>query len=567
MSRGLKDEYREVRFLSGARFWGFMGGSGACGGGGRRVGSAALAMSKKDVYLYDTTLRDGTQGEGFQLSGLDKLRIAQRLDEFGADYIEGGWPGSNPKDVEFFQEAQKLNLKHAKIAAFGSTRRADLKVEDDPQVKMLLDAGTPVITIFGKSWKLHVTEVIRTTPEENFKMIRDTVAYLKAAGREVIYDAEHFFDGYKDDAEHAILTLKAAAEGGAESLILCDTNGGTLPAEIKEICLAVKAAIPETPFGIHTHNDCELGVANAIAAVEVGAMQVQGTINGYGERTGNCNMTSLIPILQLKMGIKVVDDLTKMRELSFFVDDVANNPHFPRAAFIGRTAFAHKGGMHVNAVQKVAHSYEHIRPEEVGNEQFILVSELSGQSNILMKAEEIGLPLAKGSDEAKAVLSKVKAMEKEGYSFEAASGSLELLIRRETETKYEKAWKLNEYHCSFRQYRDGHSPVCEATVKLEVDGQSEYTAAEGSGVVNALDKALRKALVPFFPEIEGVTLIDYKVRIVDGHAATAAKTRVLVVHTDGEHNWSTVGVSDSIIEASWIALTDGIDLFMQRRKG
>jgi 2-isopropylmalate synthase len=524
-------------------------------------------MSKaKKVYLYDTTLRDGTQGEGFQLSGLDKLRIARRLDEFGVDYIEGGWPGSNPKDVEFFKEAAKSEWKHAKIAAFGSTRRHDLKVEDDPQVKLLIDARTPVVTIFGKSWKLHVTEVLKTTPEENFEMIRDTVRFLKDAGREVVYDAEHFFDGYKDDPEHALRTLEAAAEGGADSLILCDTNGGCLSREVAEICLAVKERIPSVPFGIHTHDDCDLGVANAIAAVEVGAVQVQGTMNGYGERTGNCNMTSVIPLLQLKMGITVVEDLAMLRELSYFVDDVANNPHYSRAPFVGRTAFSHKGGMHVNAVQKVAHSYEHIRPEEVGNEQFILVSELSGQSNILMKAEELGLPLAKGSAEAKAVLQRVKDLENEGYSYEAAGGSLELLIRREL-GGYQKPWKLNEYHCSFRQYRDGHPAVCEATVKLEVDGTPEYTVAEGHGVVNALDKALRRALRPFYPETDAVSLIDYKVRIVDGSDATASKTRVLIVHTDGERNWGTVGVSDSIIEASWIALTDGIDLFLQRRGG
>ena len=525
-----------------------------------------MSSAPKQVSLYDTTLRDGTQGEGFQLSGLDKLRIAQRLDEFGVDYIEGGWPGSNPKDVEFFEEAAKREWNHAKIAAFGSTRRHDLTVENDPQVKLLIDAQTPVITIFGKSWKLHVTEVLKTTPEENFAMIRDTVQYLKEAGREVIYDAEHWFDGYKDDAEHALQTLEAAAEGGADCLVLCDTNGGTMFDEVQDICRAVAERVPGVPFGIHTHDDSAIGVANAIAAVDVGAVQVQGTINGYGERTGNCNLTSVIPILQLKRGIKVVDDLTKLKELSYFVDDVSNNLHFHRAPFVGRTAFSHKGGMHVNAVQKVAHSYEHIRPQEVGNEQIILVSELSGQSNILMKAAELGLPLEKGSAEAKAVLTKVKELEKEGYSYEAAGGSLELLIRRET-GHYEKPWKLNEYHCSFRQYRDGHSPVCEATVKLEVGGDAEYTAAEGHGVVNALDKALRKALMPFYPEIDEVGLIDYKVRIVDGHAATAAKTRVQIVHRDSGHSWGTVGVSDSIIEASWIALTDGIDLFLQRRRG
>ncbi|MED5417306.1 MAG: alpha-isopropylmalate synthase regulatory domain-containing protein, partial [Verrucomicrobiota bacterium] len=335
--------------------------------------------------------------------------------------------------------------------------------------------------------------------------------------------------------------------------------------EVEAICTVVKDRVPGVPFGIHTHDDSGVGIANAISAVGVGAVQVQGTINGYGERTGNCNMTSLIPILQLKRGIEVVEDLTKLKELSCFVDEVSNNSPYHRAPFVGRTAFSHKGGMHVNAVQKVAHSYEHIRPEEVGNAQIILVSELSGQSNILMKAQEIGLPLEKGSAEAKAVLVKVKEQEKEGYSYEAAGGSLELLIRREI-GKHEKRWALREYHCSFRQYRDGHKPVCEAAVKMEVGGVSEHTAAEGHGVVNALDKALRQALMPHFPAIEGVSLIDYKVRIVDGHAATAAKTRVQIVHTDGERSWGTVGVSDSIIEASWIALTEGIDLFLQREQ-
>lgn len=522
-------------------------------------------MSAKSVFLYDTTLRDGTQGEGFQLSGLDKIRIAQRLDAFGVDYIEGGWPGSNPKDVEFFQEAKKLQLKHAKLAAFGSTRRANTPVEEDPQVALLLAAETPVVTIFGKSWEMQVTEVLRTTVEENRAMIRDTVAYLVKHGREVVYDAEHFFDGYKDSPEHALAAIEAAAQGGASCLVLCDTNGGTLPSEVEEICAAVKARIPNTPFGIHTHNDCELAVANAIAAVKAGGSQVQGTINGYGERTGNCNLTSVIPILQLKMGIEVVPLLDKLLDLSYFVDDVSNNPHFARAPFVGRTAFAHKGGMHVNAVQKLARSYEHIVPESVGNERNILVSELSGQSNILLKAERLGIALGKGSPEAASILKRVKELEHEGYSFEAAGGSLEILIRREL-GQYAKPFDLTEYHTSFRQYRDGHPPVCEATVKLAVDGTPELTVAEGHGVVNALDLALRKALLPFYPEIAEVSLVDYKVRILDGHDATAAKTRVLIVSTDGQRNWGTVGVSDNIIEASWLALVDGIDLFLQRRK-
>jgi 2-isopropylmalate synthase len=522
-------------------------------------------MSDKPVFLYDTTLRDGTQGEGFQLSGLDKLRIAQRLDDFGFDYIEGGWPGSNPKDVEFFNEAKKLKLKHAKLAAFGSTRRADVAVEDDAQVRLLLEAETPVVTIFGKSWEMQVTEVLRTTVEENRAMIRDTVAHLVKHGREVVYDAEHFFDGYKDSPEHALATLEAAAEGGASCLVLCDTNGGTLPSEVMEICEAVKSRIPGTPFGIHTHNDCELAVANAIAAVKAGANQIQGTINGYGERTGNCNLTSVVPILQLKMGIHVVPQLERLRELSYFVDDVSNNPHFERAPFIGRTAFAHKGGMHVNAVKKLARSYEHIEPASVGNEQNILVSELSGQDNILSKAEQLGLPLIKGSDEAKTILKQVKDLENDGYSFEAAGGTLELLIRREL-GDHRPSFVLSEYQTSFRQYSDGHPPVCEATVKLSVEGTEVLAIAAGRGVVNSLDLALRKALIPFYPEIAGVSLIDYKVRIIDGHDATASKTRVLIVSSDGGSTWGTVGVSNNIIEASWLALVDGIDLFLQRRK-
>jgi 2-isopropylmalate synthase len=520
---------------------------------------------EKRVRIYDTTLRDGTQGEGFSLSGLDKIRIAKRLDEFGVDYIEGGWPGSNPKDIEFFKAASREYWGHARIAAFGSTRRAGVAVEEDPQVALLLEADTPVVTIFGKSWELQVTEVLRTTADENQAMIRDTCRFLKEAGREVVYDAEHFFDGYKDGAEHALGTLRAAVEGGADSLVLCDTNGGCLPSEVTGICEVVRREFPEVELGIHTHNDCELGVANAIAAVQAGATHVQGTINGYGERTGNCNLTSVIPILELKMGREAVADVTGMRDLSFFVDDVSNNPHFARAPFVGRTAFAHKGGMHVNAVQKLARTYEHIRPEEVGNERQILVSELSGQSNILMKAAHLGIQLEKGGEQTREILTKVKDMEQVGYSFEAAGGSLELLIRR-TLGEYERSWVLHEYHCSFRHYKDGHAPVCEATVKLEVAGQIHHTVSAGHGVVNALDGALRKALGPSFPALEKMQLIDYKVRIIDGEEATAAKTRVLIVNSDGHSTWGTVGVSDSIIEASWIALTDGLDLFLKKRK-
>ena len=521
-------------------------------------------MSNKSVMIYDTTLRDGTQGEGFQLSCLDKLRIARELDNFGLDFIEGGWPGSNPKDIEFFQEARKLKLRHARLAAFGSTRRAGIAVGDDPQVALLLAAETPVVTIFGKSWELHVNEVLRTTPEENRAMIRETVAYLASHGREVIYDAEHFFDGYKDSPEHALGTLEAAAAGGASCLVLCDTNGGSLPSEILQTCLAVKARLPGVPFGIHTHNDCELAVANAIAAIRAGACQVQGTVNGYGERTGNCNLTSVIPLLQLKMDLPVVPQLEKLRDLSYFVDDVSNNPHFARAPFIGRTAFAHKGGMHVNAVRKLARSYEHIEPACVGNCQTILVSELSGQSNILLKATELGVPLASDSPEAAEVLLQVKNLENQGYSFESAAGSLELLLRRAL-GRYTKPFELLEYHTSFRKYRDGHQPVCEATVKLAVNGQTALTIAEGNGVVNALDLALRKALLPFYPQLDSISLVDYKVRIIDGHDATAAKTRVLVVTSGSHTEWGTIGVSENIIEASWLALVDGVEWFLQER--
>ncbi len=521
-------------------------------------------MHGRSVQIYDTTLRDGTQGEGFQLSGFDKLRIARHLDEFGIDYIEGGWPGSNPKDVEFFREAKKLDLRHSRLAAFGSTRRANTAVQNDPQVRLLLEAETPVVTIFGKSWEMQVTDVLRTTVEENRAMIRDTVAHLVEHDREVIYDAEHFFDGFKDSVDHALGTLAAAVEGGAACLVLCDTNGGTLPAEVAEITRTVRERFPKTAVGIHTHNDCELGVANAVTAVEAGATHIQGTINGYGERTGNCNLTSVIPILQLKMDIPVVPELRKLRDLSCFVDDVSNNPRFTRAPFVGRTAFAHKGGMHVNAVRKLARSYEHIEPASVGNEQQILVSELSGRDNILAKAEALGLPINKNAPEAAAVLRRVKELENLGYSFEAASGSLELLIRREL-GRHRAMFELIEYHTGFRHYRDGHAPVCQATVKIAVAGNVELTVAEGEGVVNALDLALRKALLPFYPEIQAVSLRDYKVRILDGHEATAAKTRVLIVNTDGESTWGTVGVSENIIEASWLALVDGIDRYLQRR--
>ena len=521
----------------------------------------------RSVAIYDTTLRDGTQGEGVSFSSLDKLRIAEKLDEFGVDYIEGGWPGSNPKDVSFFEEASKRKWKHAKIAAFGSTRRADRKVEEDPQIQTLLDAQTPVVTFFGKTWLLHVTEVLRTTGDENLAMIRDTARYLKDNGKEVVYDAEHFFDGYKDDAQYALATLKAAKEGGADIVVLCDTNGGTMPDEVAKLTEHVMAEL-DMPVGIHTHDDTGVGVANALASISAGACHIQGTVNGYGERTGNCNLTTAIPNLKLKMGFDCRPDVAKLTYLCHFVDDLANCAHNERAPYVGRTAFSHKGGMHVNAVQKLARTYEHIEPESVGNSQFILVSELSGQSNVLLKAQELGFQLEKGSEEALGILADLKNLEKEGYEFEAADASFELLVRKAL-NHYRQLFALKEYHCTTRVRREGDErfETCEATVKLEVDGKREYTVAEGDGPVNALDGALRKALAPSYPELEEVSLQDYKVRIIDSRTGTAAKTRVLIDSSDGKNTWGTVGVSYNIIDASWRALADSFEYYILRARG
>jgi len=517
-----------------------------------------------DVKLYDTTLRDGTQGEGVNFSSLDKIRIAQQLDSFGMHYIEGGWPGSNPKDVSFFERAADLEWKNARVAAFGSTRRKGIAVEDDGQVRTLLEAKTPVITFFGKSWRLHVTEILGTTEEENQAMIRDTTRYLKEHGREVIYDAEHFFDGYKDAPEHALATLAAAKEGGADWLVLCDTNGGTMPHEVAEITEVVMKTFG-IPVGIHTHDDTGVAVANALASILAGATQVQGTVNGYGERVGNCNLTTVIPNLQLKMERPVVEDISQLTHLAHFVDDLANCSHNIRAPYVGATAFAHKGGMHVNAVQKVAHSFEHVTPATVGNRQRILVSELSGQSNVLMKAEELGLPVEKGSSEALAILQNLKELEEQGYEFEAAEASFELLIRKHLKT-YTPLFELKEYHCTFRRDGERDYQTCSATVKLVVNGVEEYRVAEGDGPVNALDAALRKALRPAYPYIDEMELEDYKVRIVDSHMGTAAKTRVLILSSDHQSNWGTVGVSYNIIEASWRALVDSVEYFLARKR-
>ncbi|MDB6119255.1 MAG: 2-isopropylmalate synthase, partial [Verrucomicrobiaceae bacterium] len=512
------------------------------------------------------TLRDGTQGTGISFSTLDKIRVAERLDQFGVHYIEGGWPGSNPKDAAFFQEAAKRTWKTAKITAFGMTRRGKMKVEEDPQVQMLLDAQTPVVTIVGKTWPLHVTEVFQVSLEENLAMIADTVAYLKSHGREVLYDAEHFFDSFREDPDYSLKTVKAANDAGADLVVLCETNGGALPEWVEEVTRKVIAYLGK-PVGIHTHNDGGVGVANALAAVRAGANQVQGTINGYGERVGNCNLITVMPNLQIKMGIDLGIDLTKLRDLAHFVDELANVQHDIRAPYVGVAAFTHKGGLHVHAVQKLARTYEHVDPSLVGNERIISISDMSGQSNVLVRAEALGFKFAKGAPEVQAILAEVKRMESEGYEFEAAEASFEMLIRKHLK-QYTQSFELIEYHSAHRR-RGGPQgfETCEATIKLRVDGELAYTVDEGDGPVNALDNALRKALTPHFPSIAGMSLADYKVRIIDSGTGTAAKTRVLVVSTDGVKTWGTVGVSTNIIDASWEALVDSIDYFLLQNTG
>ena len=519
---------------------------------------------KPDVELYDTTLRDGSQGEGVNFSVADKLRIADKLDQFGVHYIEGGWPGSNPKDIEFFAQAKKRKFKHAKLAAFGSTRKKGVPVEQDDQVRLLIEAETPVVTIYGKTSMLHVKEVLRCTPNENLGMIGDTVRYLKDHGKFVIYDAEHCFDGYKLDREYAIATWQAAEKAGADFVVLCDTNGGCLPEEIATI---TKVAIGKLNcrVGIHTHDDIGLGVANALAAIEVGANHVQGTINGYGERTGNCNLTSVIPCLALKMEKTCVPakSLSKLKELSLFVDEIANLRHNPRLPWVGSAAFAHKGGAHVNAIQKLASSYEHIDPTLVGNARNILISDLAGRSNIVIKAQELGFKLTNDTPELRQILDTIKQREHEGYEFEAAEASMALLIRGILDHNPELLFTVDKYHISMR--RDSKQSICEATVRVRVGKTIHDEVAEGDGPVNALDSALRSALAKSFPKLKKVSLIDYKVRILDSFAGTAAKTRVLIESTDGKREWGTVGVSENIIEASLQALVDSMDYALLRK--
>mgnify|MGYP006294817969 FL=1 len=520
------------------------------------------------VKIYDTTLRDGTQSEGVSFSKTDKVRIAQKLDSFGVSYIEGGWPGSNPTDMAFFHAMKDVKLKTAKLAAFGSTRRAKNKPEDDPNLQTLLEADTPVVTIFGKSWMLHVEVVLKVSGKQNLTMVEDSCQFLKDHGKEVIFDAEHFFDGYNDNREYALSVLDAAVKGGAETIVLCDTNGGLLPLDIQRICTEVRARLPEhVELGIHVHNDSDCAVANSIAAVQSGCTHVQGTINGIGERCGNANLCSIISGLELKAGYSCLPkgSLKHLTELSHFVYDLANMRPATHQPYTGISAFAHKGGMHVNAVQKNPTTFEHIEPQTVGNERRILVSDLSGGTNIMMKAAEHDVHLDQKGPEVREILKELKKLEAQGYEYEAADGSFWLLIQK-TLKKHSPFFDLEGFRVIVEKRGPEEPCLSEATLKIRVGDKMEITAAEGDGPVNALDRALRKGLTSFYPDIAKVHLRDFKVRILEGDAGTAAKTRVLIESGDGEHIWGTVGVSENIIEASWEALVDSVEYILYKNK-
>ncbi|MEH2105589.1 citramalate synthase [Nostoc sp.] len=537
--------------------------------------------SSPQLWLYDTTLRDGTQREGLSVSIEDKLRIARRLDQLGIPFIEGGWPGANPKDVQFFWQLQEDPLKQAEIVAFCSTRRPNSIAATEPMLQDILAAGTRWVTIFGKSWDLHVTTGLKTTLEENLAMIRDTIEYLRSQGRRIIYDAEHWFDGYKHNRDYALQTLEAAIASGAEWLVLCDTNGGTLPHEISQIVQDVvqvtgdwvsgtgdwelgtrkdSSQSPMPQIGIHTHNDSEMAVANAIAAVMAGAKMVQGTINGYGERCGNANLCSLIPNLQLKAGYSCIteDQLTQLTEASRFVSEVVNLAPDEHAPFVGRSAFAHKGGIHVSAVERNPLTYEHIQPEQVGNRRRIVISEQSGLSNVLAKARSFGIELDQQKAEAREILQRLKDLESEGFQFEAAEASFVLLMHEALGGR-QKFFEVKGFqvHCDLIEGKETSNAL--ATVKVAVDGKNILEAAEGNGPVAALDAALRKALVNFYPQIATFDFTDYKVRILNGHTGTAAKTRVLVESGNGRQRWTTVGVSTNILAASYQAVVEGLE--------
>ncbi len=510
------------------------------------------------IELFDTTLRDGTQGEGINLSVQDKLLIVQKLDEFGIDIIEGGWPGSNPRDEEFFKKVKGLNLHHAKVCAFGSTARSLQDVENDPNLVAMLNAETSVVSIFGKTWRLHSQKGLGLSDKENEQLIFKSVDLMKRHGRKVIYDAEHFFDGYKEDKEFAIKMLKSAEKAGADVIVLCDTNGGTLPHEVYDIVVELKKYL-KAPLGIHTHNDSELAVANSLAAIQAGAEHVQGTINGVGERCGNANLCSIIPnlILKLNKETKQKINLEHLTSLSNFVFELMNLTPNTRAAFVGKSAFAHKGGIHVSAVLKDSKMYEHIDPKKVGNKQRVLVSDLSGQSNIRYKAKELGIDLSENKELSKKLVSYIKNLEYDGFQFDGAEASFELLLRSEL-NEFSPFFEVLDSKVNVVYDNKGHSKA-EAVLKIQVDGEIEHTAADGDGPVNALDNALRKALLRFYPEISLIKLVDYKVRVLNEKAGTTAKVRVIIQSGDGSETWSTVGVSENIIEASFQALSDSIN--------
>ncbi|SCN26111.1 2-isopropylmalate synthase [Clostridium sp. N3C] len=517
------------------------------------------------VFIYDTTLRDGAQAEGISFTLQDKINICRILDKFGVEYIEAGNPTSNPKDVEFFQKAQSMQLKNSKLVAFGSTRKPSVKVEDDTNLRALMNAGTEAVAIFGKSWDMHVSEVLKTTLDENLNMIRDTISYLKSGNKEVIYDAEHFFDGFKANEEYALATLKAAKDAGADWLVLCDTNGGSLISEINNIVQQVIVKVGGN-IGIHCHNDIGLAVANSLEAVIGGCRMVQGTFNGYGERCGNADLTSIMPTLKLKLqyDFKSGDKINEITSVSRYISEIANMAHNPKAPYVGNSAFAHKGGMHIDAVLKSPESFEHIRPELVGNSRRILMSEVSGKSTVVKKIQNVAPWITKDSPEAQGIIDKLKQLEYEGYQFEGADSSFELMVRRMIGMK-EEFFQVKDFrvYCEDK-WHEANSAY--AVIKVEVDGVEELTAAEGDGPVNAMDRALRKALKIFYPELTKMRLTDYKVRVLDTTEATEAKVRVHIESTDGENTWGTVGVSTNIIEASWVALVDSIEYFLNEEK-
>lgn len=520
----------------------------------------------RKIEIYDTTLRDGSQAEEVSFSVEDKLRITERLDEFGIHYIEGGWPGSNPKDAEYFKRVGKLSLSNSQVVAFGSTHRPKHRVEDDSNIRSLLESKAKVITIFGKTWDFHVTEALKISLDENIQIIYDSISYLKRHVEKVFFDAEHFFDGYKSNPEYATKCLLAAREAGADRLVLCDTNGGCLPGNVEKTIKELKKDVHlKVPFGIHAHNDSDCAVANSIVAVELGAVQVQGTINGLGERCGNANLCSIIPDLQLKLGFKCLkeDQLRMLRDVSRFVNEIANLRHFKRQPFVGDSAFAHKAGIHVSAVRKRPETYEHIRPELVGNSQRVLVSDLAGKSNILRKASESGIKLDPDSPQIKDIVSELKELENQGFQFEGAEASFELLMKKILGL-HRRFFDLIGFRVIVEKRKEKEEPLSEATIMVKVGGHIEHTAAIGNGPVNAIDNALRKALEKFYPQLKEVKLHDYKVRVLTAGKGTSAKVRVLVESGDEERRWGTVGVSENIIEASWQALVDSIEYKLLR---